>query len=1154
MPHREGEVEHEAQSQADEELIKKLLNNTAEGGDFDFADRALEIGEKADDAIDYEDISDDDLPEEEPASLQATQQIERDDLFEDDGGDDELDDLFNVPSSDHLHGDSNGVDATADGQRSPTQTRDDHVPKPSKANDLSVKSPPQSTHDAAGRRAQAAIAGEEEEELSEEVRKQWQLFADAKKQFDVRLHLGGIDPTSREPVFQDYEQLERVWPNFSRDEYPPHFARLFPPKRAHYIGKKPLKLPKPIAPTKVNLDLEPDQERAFKLHPGPSRRKRTAEEAFDHGLIFIEDRVAEDNSDDEHLLPEILDDREVIGGVTMGDLRILCEDWDDIPMTGASDDEDVGPLFVDSGLGLSDNQDQPPQKKLKLDVKELLQTNPTAADYWPSFDDPEKLTAIWSKRVVLPEDDPHLRLDLQPATTLPTRSRKIGSEMRKDVSGSVTKCMQQRFNWSNDEAYDHLKDNHSHRQRNTIGNFQVEHSLPALKLQYPFYKTTLTSREARSFHRPQLNLAKLTQLIRPEKLNKVKAKNLKGLPTQEIFKTSKDLSMGDNSHVLLLEYSEEIPMLLSNFGMGNKLVNYYRRKNDEDTARPKYELGETQVLLPQDKSPFSIFGNVDPGETTPTLTNSMFRAPIFKHNPNKSEFLLIRNHTGIDGDKWHLKNVENLCVVGQQFPSVEIPGVHSRKATDIAKRRLKMVSYRIYKKNEAIRARQPWLGNAAILEHLPGSDIAQNRGKMREFMNYDKEKSSWVPRRGEPIPDEAAMRSWIKPEDVAMMDSTQAGHQRLVDAGFTEALRDEDADDNDDKQNLEDKWAPWKLSKNFMMASKGQAMLELHGEGDPSGIGEAFSFIKTSMKGGFKAMGESIEERLTEAERRAKAGHSYNVARQQKAYEETIRTIWNKQKQSLSSEIEPSDPHQDIADATGLSGPELNSVLARRCKADRSTGNTPRSGYPTPGGTFKGPNRSVFDENASVTSGMSRTSQKGKIMRITRVRKRKDGTLDKEVEDVSDVDVIREYKKKESEREMAALRDDIANFKPTGDKERDARMFKVLEEELDRLQRNKDRRQIREQQKNRATGGGETPAGEDGESRGKAAGKHKRSYKKHKSREAAHDGTQSQRCRVSRLQLVVLPDCALRTQRYAIVSCYALYLYRVHEFRADVNI
>ena len=875
MPHLEGR--QDAQTQADEMLIRDLLsNNATEGTDFDFATRDLEIGEKADDAIDYEDFDDDDLPDEEPSANYATQATQHDDLFGDDGFEDAdgLDDLFNGTASDHPPVDRSGFDSlqTSGRDRSPTQTRDDHFLKTSKANDLSVKHPSRGIHDSDAQMDDIDLDEDEEdeEEENDEVKLQLKLFAEAKREREDALRRGGIDLSSQEPAFEDFEQLEKIWPDFSRDEYPPHFARLFPPKRAHYIGKKPLKPPKPIFPSKVTLDLEPDQERAFKLHTGPSRRKRPADEAFDQGLVFTEDHVAEENSDDEHLLPEVVDDQEVIGGVTMGDLRILCEDWDEIPLVSASEDEDASMMMFDSGKVMSDDQSQPARKKQKVDIKNLLKTNPAAADYWPSFDNPEKLTAIWAKRVELPEDDPYLRLDPQPATVLPARTRKVGSEMRKDVSGSVTKYMQHRFNWSNDQAYDLLKDNHSHRLRSTLGEFRVDHSLPALKLQYPFYKTTLSAREARSFHRPHLDLGKRGLLIRFDKLNKIKAKNLRGLTPQQLFKSSKDLSMGDNSHVLLLEYSEEMPMVLSNFGMGNKVVNYYRRKDDEDTSRPKLDLGETSVLLPQDKSPFSIFGNVEPGETTPTLHNGMFRAPIFKHDPKSTDFLLIRNHTGIDGDKWHLKNVENLFVVGQEFPSVEVPGVHSRKSTDIAKRRLKMISFRTYKKSEMNRARQPWLGNLAILEHLPGSDIAQNRGKMREFMNYDKEKSSWVPRRDEPIPDEATMRGWIKPEDVALLDAMQAGQQRLQDAGFTKDYRDEDADDDDDDKTLEDKLAPWKLSKNFLAASKGQAMLELHGEGDPSGNGQAFSFIKTSMKGGFKAMGESIQEKMTEAERRAK--------------------------------------------------------------------------------------------------------------------------------------------------------------------------------------------------------------------------------------------------------------------------------------------
>ena len=38
--------------------------------------------------------------------------------------------------------------------------------------------------------------------------------------------------------------------------------------------------------------------------------------------------------------------------------------------------------------------------------------------------------------------------------------------------------------------------------------------------------------------------------------------------------------------------------------------------------------------------------------------------------------------------------------------------------------------------------------------------------------------------------------------------------------------------------------APWNLSSNFVNATIGKCSLELYGLGDPSGRGEAFSFVK----------------------------------------------------------------------------------------------------------------------------------------------------------------------------------------------------------------------------------------------------------------------------------------------------------------------
>jgi hypothetical protein len=62
------ELDWQRQEEADEATLGAVLNaQPGQEEQFNFS-RPLEIGEKADDAEDYEDISDDDLPEEEEVS------------------------------------------------------------------------------------------------------------------------------------------------------------------------------------------------------------------------------------------------------------------------------------------------------------------------------------------------------------------------------------------------------------------------------------------------------------------------------------------------------------------------------------------------------------------------------------------------------------------------------------------------------------------------------------------------------------------------------------------------------------------------------------------------------------------------------------------------------------------------------------------------------------------------------------------------------------------------------------------------------------------------------------------------------------------------------------------------------------------------------
>ena len=438
-------------------------------------------------------------------------------------------------------------------------------------------------------------------------------------------------------------------------------------------------------------------------------------------------------------------------------------------------------------------------------------------------------------------------------------------------------------------------------------------------------------------------------------------------------------------------------MMLSNLGMGSKVVNHYRKKAADDTSRPKTDIGELNVLLPQDKSPLSIFGHVDPGLVTSAIHTSMYRAPIFRHTAKQTDFLLTRTSTGINGASWFIGNIDHLYAVGQEFPSIDVPGPHSRKVTTASKNRLRMISYRLVRRNRYHRLSVP-----EVTEHFTNTTDMQNRQKIKEFLFYDKDTKEWRMRAGESIPDEEAIRAMVKPEDVCLLESMQVGQQHLEDAGLSKDDDDASAEDEArDDENVEQQLAPWFASRNFLNAAQGKAMLQLHGEGDPSARGEAFSFIKTSMKGGFRAIGESIAERLKEKETKENTGHTYNVARQQQAYEDAIRRIWDAQKQSLSSTIEQSDSDGEDEDlpenADNISTPAVRSLEGR--------------------GSVSLHRRD--DESASQSTRWSTNSQRGKVLEITRIVRDRYGK-EEEIKDVSrNPRVIKQYLKRKRALESA---------------------------------------------------------------------------------------------------------------------------------------
>ncbi|KAK9471353.1 uncharacterized protein V1510DRAFT_368042 [Dipodascopsis tothii] len=499
-------------------------------------------------------------------------------------------------------------------------------------------------------------------------------------------------------------------------------------------------------------------------------------------------------------------------------------------------------------------------------------------------------------RILLDLNDPELLVDMQPVD----RQR-----MKKNIGKSYVigeRMFQKRYNISNDQGYDLLKENYQSHVRATIGNLNIDHSMVARRLQSPYYKVKLSKGQARSFHRPNF-VVRPNTTIHFAKIRTRKKKKDKGKEISEIFATSKDLTLGDGSQYVLLEYSEEHPLILSNFGMGNKIINYYRKKNAEDESRPKLHIGETFVLGVQDRSPFWNFGFVRPEEMVPTLYNKMVRAPIFKHDVPSTDFLMIRSTGGGEGQKYYMRTIPHLFAVGQILPVAEIPSPRSRRVTTASKNRLKMVVYRVIRKSEKER-----ILVKGISSHFPDQNDMQNRQRLKEFMEYQRtgdDQGYWKIKSTDTLPPEDGIRSMITPEEVVLLETMQVGQQFLEDAGYGNA----ENEDDHEGMSTEEKLAPWIVSRNFINATQGKAMLQLHGDGDPTGCGEAYSFIRTSMKGGFRAMGESADEKVDKSKF---GGHSYNVALQQKAYEEEISRIWSSQTRSLQA---PSSNSQNSGQA-----------------------------------------------------------------------------------------------------------------------------------------------------------------------------------------------------------------------------------------------
>ena len=255
-----------------------------------------------------------------------------------------------------------------------------------------------------------------------------------------------------------------------------------------------------------------------------------------------------------------------------------------------------------------------------------------------------------------------------------------------------------RFNLSNDHIYEQSKEA-KYRIRQTFGAIEVFHSGPARALQLPWvgletvmqwlklitiqYKTSLSKAESRAWHRPALQFPVGVTLgfskLRPSHTGAKSRKKTMVMDPAERFNSTRDLTLAEKGPYLLLEFSvsscivERVRWLIRS----GRISSFHERLwyGDDDHQllpqergqrrhRPKGNLtlfsasgrcspeqldfGQPSILNAGDADPY-LLGYVDRGKVTQIAHNNLLRAPIWRHQPETTDFLVIRSASR----QWH---------------------------------------------------------------------------------------------------------------------------------------------------------------------------------------------------------------------------------------------------------------------------------------------------------------------------------------------------------------------------------------------------------------------------------------------------------------------------------------------------------------------
>ncbi|CAJ0959311.1 unnamed protein product, partial [Mesorhabditis belari] len=542
-------------------------------------------------------------------------------------------------------------------------------------------------------------------------------------------------------------------------------------------------------------------------------------------------------------------------------------------------------------------QNPPPQRLLVPDPDLITEPTPTHSIFPLEFVD----NTNWEKDVIidvdnmerLPEpkmltldffDDPLIfgmpedhETNESIVTKIEKKDNNLFTKKSKMILGQVQQRQKQEeeeemermtdkdpFNLSNDDYYN---PKNTDKSGPTVTATQILHSLPAQNVHQMFFPTHLGISKLRHWHRQPLNkrimrnigskfvpIKPLTQHIQQMNEMRERKRQIDGGGEVFLMREIQDLS-GRDGELLLLEYSEEHPPLLSQTGMASKLRNYYKRKTGKEHDLD-FEYGETAFT----HIPF--LGILQPGQSLQSIENNLFRAPIYRHATKRTDFLLIHQK-----GSWYIRQMPPTFVVGQECPLYEVPSPNSKRAAQFVRDSLMASIYRLFwESNEDPRKIKIEDLKAAFPHYAEGS----LRKRLKVCADFKRlgpgpEHCFWILRPDFRLPSKEEVLAMVTPEMYCAQYSMLATEQRLKDAGYGERyfFTPENEEESNDEVTIEDeiKAAPWNTTRAYIWAMRGKCLLDQTGIADPTGCGQGFSYVRVSAKPP-KEEGPTVPKRL----------------------------------------------------------------------------------------------------------------------------------------------------------------------------------------------------------------------------------------------------------------------------------------------------